>query len=168
MKKFLTILLILLCMTTVFVGCTDKEDNPVNNKEEPKKISTLVGKWREKAVPGFGIYPNYEIEITETTISIYMTSANSQNEPWNSSWYERELLWQGTYKNPSEPVENYTFVSIGTGEYAPDLGGGQREFIYADDTLTFVRNNKEYETVPDPDDKVYLVLIDPSLDNETT
>lgn len=168
MKKLLALFFVFICMSAIFVGCTDKknkEEKPIENME-PVKITSLVGKWREIAVPGFGVYPNYEIEIENNKISIYLTTNNSQRLPWVSEWYSRKLIWQGTYNDPEQPTVDYTFTSIGkpVNVIAEDR---ERVFCFSDGKLSFIREYTyvEEETVPDPDNKVYLTRLDSTLDN---
>ena len=108
----------------------------------------------------------YNGEIENNKISIYLTTNNSQRFPWVSEWYSRKLIWQGTYNDPEQPTVDYTFTSIGkpVNVIAEDR---ERVFCFSDGKLSFIREYTyvEEETVPDPDNKVYLTRLDSTLDN---
>lgn len=125
MKKFsliLVVMLIILCLT-VFAACPEKESEV---PEEKEKITTLVGNWKEIITKGKDL-DYYEIEITESTIKVFYNDVRRG---------ERTCTWTGSYKDPSEPCEKYTFVSIEDGD-----NSSKRTFTYSDGVLAtdFIR-----------------------------
>lgn len=120
MKKFISIMMIILCLGSL-TGC--KEDkNPV---KEPEKISSLIGTWRE-IIDENRETMWYEITVTEDSITIYDCRLTRRN------------LWEGDFADPTEPVAEYSYDSTRVpctdfdNWYEPDV----RTFTYADGVLS--------------------------------
>lgn len=116
MKRASMILLAILIMSCllVFAACPEKEP-----EVEKEKITTLVGDWRQIPEKG-AVNDYYEVKITETEIEVYLVE----------QYRDPVCTWKGTYQDPAEPCEEYTFVSTEIGHES-----STRNFTYSDGLL---------------------------------
>lgn len=119
MKKLGVIFVIIIMLTCLLLltAC------PKELEVEKEKITTLVGTWKEILREEDKADRWLTVEITSDTITVCMM------EYYGS---QRYVKWIGTYSDPIEPVEEYTFQSLGR-----DTNNNERTrtFTYSDGKL---------------------------------
>ena len=122
MKRASMILLAVLIMSCllVFAACPGKEP-----EVEKKKITTLIGTWKETLIDEERSDIWLEVEVTTDSITVYQVKKEYGEE-------EKTVSFKGNYADPAEPFDEYTFTSTDRSDPNHDW---IRTFAYADEKL---------------------------------
>lgn len=101
MKKVVMISLCIIMLTTMFIGCSNKDISSGNGSNaSEKQIPDLIGEWKQENSKSDDSYQ--AATITGDTITIYWVSDNGDT---------KSLYWAGSFDAPTTTNEPYSWDS---------------------------------------------------------